>query len=262
MFFIAALDSSGGSTGGVLDRYGAAWTEETKFSVIHQMRERIARSPSFNQNSLFGAILFKDSFDRGLHQIIHNRGIPTYLKIDNGVDESGEMKPIWIQKQVELAQEYGAHGTKMRSIIHNMGMIGKILRQQFIIASQIPYPLTPIIEPEISINNENKRMIEEQMVFELYDHLDKYNGRCILKVTPPETPNLYYQFTKHPKVSHVVFLSGGHSKQRATNLVGLNDDVKASFSRALLEGLHINQTDEEFNNVLDENITLIRNASK
>ena len=260
--FIAALDSSGGSTGGVLDSYGAAWTEETKFSVIHQMRERIARAPAFNQDNLRGAILFKDSFDRGLHRIIHNRGIPTYLKIDNGLEDNGEMKPIWVEEQVKLAQEFGAHGTKMRSVIHDTASVKKILRQQFIVASKIPYPLTPIIEPEISINNPNKADIEGLLAYDLYDYLDDYDGTCILKITPPEEPNLYYNFTKHPKVSAVVFLSGGHDMQRACNLVGLNDDVRASFSRALLEGLKLTLTDEDFNAKLEYNINTIAEASK
>ena len=260
--FIAALDQSGGSTPGALDRYGVSYTEHNMMDKIQDMRERVVRSPAFNQHNIKGAILFKGSFDRGLHRIIHSRGIPTYLKIDNGLEDSGEMKPILVDEQVELAKEYGAWGTKMRSVIHDTASVKKVLRQQFIIASRIPYPLTPIIEPEISINNPDKEQIEGLLAYDLFEFLDDYPGKCILKLTPPDEPNLYYNFTKHPKVSDVVFLSGGYDMQRACNILGLNDDVKASFSRALLEGLHYDLTDDEFNAKLEFNINTIAEASK
>ena len=260
--FIAALDQSGGSTPGALDRYGVEYTEDNMMDKIQEMRERIVRSPAFNQHNIRGAILFKESFERGLGNIIHNRGIPTYLKIDNGLEDNGEMKPICVEEQVRLAQEYGAWGTKMRSVIHDKASVKKILKQQFIVASKIPYPLTPIIEPEISIHNPDKADIESLLAYDLYEFLDDYNSKCILKLTPPDDPNLYYNFTKHPKVSGVVFLSGGYDMQRACNILGLNDDVRASFSRALLEGLRYDLTDDEFNAKLKYNINTIAKASE
>ena len=260
--FIAALDQSGGSTPGALDRYGVEYNEFNMMDKIHEMRLRIVRSPTFNCNNIRGAILFKESFERGLHTIIHNRGIPTYLKIDNGLEEDGTMKPINVQENVKLAQEYGAWGTKMHSVIHDKASVKKILKQQFIVASKVPYPLTPIIEPEISIHNPDKAEIEGFLAYDLYDYLDNYDGKCILKLTPPDEPNQYYNFTKHPKVSSVVFLSGGYDMQRACNILGLNDDVKASFSRALTENLKHSLTDEEFNDIMEHNINMIANASQ
>ena len=46
--FIAAMDHSGGSTGGVLERYGQEYTEENKMDLVHQMRQRMIANPDFN----------------------------------------------------------------------------------------------------------------------------------------------------------------------------------------------------------------------
>jgi fructose-bisphosphate aldolase class 1 len=45
--FIAAMDHSGGSTGGVLERYHQDYTEETKMDLVHEMRMRMVNSPDF-----------------------------------------------------------------------------------------------------------------------------------------------------------------------------------------------------------------------
>ena len=63
--FIAAMDNSGGSAGGVLDLYGQDWTEENKMQRIHEFRLRMMGSPKFNSDNIWGAILYKDSVDRG-----------------------------------------------------------------------------------------------------------------------------------------------------------------------------------------------------
>ena len=62
-------------------------------------------------------------------------------------------------------------------------------------------------------------------------------------------------------VVKVVALSGGYDINKACELLSKNKNVIASFSRALLENLNINQTEEEFNKELDSAITKIYNAS-
>ena len=39
MTFIAAMDNSGGSAGGVLDNYGQEWTETDKMEKVNQFRK-------------------------------------------------------------------------------------------------------------------------------------------------------------------------------------------------------------------------------
>jgi len=59
----------------------------------------------------------------------------------------------------------------------------------------------------------------------------------------------------------VVALSGGYSRDEAVELLAQNPGVIASFSRALLEGLTAQQTDEEFDGVLKASIEKIYQAS-
>ena len=261
--FIAAMDHSGGSTGGVLDRYGAIWNESNKMETVHGMRMRMVNSPSFNQDNIFGAILYKDSVTRGLSKVLNDMNIETFLKIDSGLNEDGTMKQFPLKQMIEFANQPAveAFGTKMRSVVKDISMVKPVLDQQFTIAQTIcEAGLMPIIEPEVPIEHPQKEAIEDELKLQLYEKLDDFKGVCMLKLTPPEQPNQYYDFTQHNKVSWVVFLSGGYSTSEACNRLSLNDNVSASFSRALSEGLHANQTPDRFNEVMNNNIKMISEA--
>ena len=78
----------------------------------------------------------------------------------------------------------------------------------------------------------------------------------------PNTPNLHYKLTQHPNVSKVVGLSGGYDTNEACNRLGLQENMTASFSRALSEGLLVSQSDEDFNNRISKNIEAITKASE
>ena len=69
----------------------------------------------------------------------------------------------------------------------------------------------------------------------------------MLKVTIPTQPGLYADLASDPRVLRVVALSGGYSRDEACALLKHDPPLIASFSRALLEGLTEDQTDEEFN---------------
>jgi len=83
----------------------------------------------------------------------------------------------------------------------------------------------------------------------------------MLKLTLPEQDNFYAEFVKHPRVLRVVALSGGYSREEANNRLRRNHGVVASFSRALVEGLTAQQSDAEFNAMLDKSIQCIFDAS-
>lgn len=262
--FIAAMDHSGGSTGGVLERYGQEYTEEDKMDKVHAMRLRMVNSPDFNNDNIWGAILYKDSIDRGLHNVLATKGIIVFLKIDSGCNPDGTLKQFPLKQMINYANRHavGAFGTKMRSIVKSVNMVNTVLEQQFVIASTIiKAGLMPIIEPEVPIDLEDKQEIEEALCLQLKHELDNYDGKCILKLTPPEQPNLYYDLINHPNVNRIVFLSGGYSTNEACNKLGLNDEVTASFSRALSQDLFYNLTDEDFNVTISRNIEMITKAS-
>ena len=96
--------------------------------------------------------------------------------------------------------------------------------------------------------------------------LEKLSGlaagqQVMLKLTLPEQADLYADCVRHPRVVRVVALSGGYTQEEADDRLRRNHGIVASFSRALLEGLSVNQTDAAFNGMLDASIQHIYEAS-
>ena len=264
--FIAAMDHSGGSTGGVLERYGREYTEDNKMERVHEMRMRMVNSPDFNDKNIWAAILYQDTVTRGMVNVLDEMGIDTFLKIDSGCDADGTLKQFPVKQMLEWATNGigpKIYGTKMRSIVKGVGMVHPVLKQQFTLARTIwEHGLVPIIEPEVPIHHPIKGEVEDALMYHLQEFLDEYPGKCILKLTPPEVPNLYHNLTVFPNVERVVFLSGGYATQEACRRLGANADVTASFSRALSEGLNYHLTDAEFNAKIKQNIKMITEANK
>ncbi|MDT7650585.1 MAG: fructose-bisphosphate aldolase, class [Pseudonocardiales bacterium] len=279
--FIAALDQSGGSTPKALELYGVEEsryaTEQEMFDRIHEMRTRIISSPSFTGERILAAILFEDTMNRQVdgrdtaEYLWGVRGVVPFLKIDKGLlpeaDGVQEMKPIPnLDDLLAHAVQKGIFGTKMRSFIHradDTGIAG-VVDQQFELAHRILRAgLVPIIEPEIDINSEEKLKAEAMLRRAVATHLDRLasDQHVVLKLTLPEEDDYYREFVEHPQVARVVALSGGYSRADANERLARNHGVIASFSRALTEGLQIDQTDEEFDSVLGTGITSIALAS-
>jgi fructose-bisphosphate aldolase class I len=279
--FIAALDQSGGSTPKALELYGVEEsryaTEKEMFDRIHEMRTRIISSPSFTGERILAAILFEDTMNRQVEgrdtaeYLWGVRGVVPFLKIDKGLlpeaDGVQEMKPIPnLDDLLAHAFQKGIFGTKMRSFIHradDTGIAG-VVDQQFELAHRILRAgLVPIIEPEIDINSEEKLKAEAMLRRAVATHLDRLasDQHVVLKLTLPEEDDYYREFVEHPRVARVVALSGGYSRADANERLARNHGVIASFSRALTEGLQIDQTDEEFDSVLGTGITSIALAS-
>ena len=279
--FIAALDQSGGSTPKALALYGikeGAWSNEDEmFAIVHQMRTRMITSPAFNGKRIIGAILFENTMDReingqpAVNYLWNVKGVVPFLKVDKGLDAEKDgvqlMKPIpALAALLEKAKSKRIFGTKMRSVIKqaNAQGIKEIVNQQFELAAQIiAAGLMPIVEPEIDIHCPEKAKAEELLKAAILEKLNQLpQGQMVmLKLTLPEKDNFYADFVKHPKVLRVVALSGGYSRDEANKRLRRNHAVVASFSRALAEGLSAEQTNAEFNAVLDKSIQSIFDAS-
>jgi fructose-bisphosphate aldolase class I len=279
--FIAALDQSGGSTPKALALYGikeGAWSDEDEmFAIVHQMRTRMITSPSFNGKRIIGAILFENTMDReingqpSVNYLWNVKGVVPFLKVDKGLDAEKQgvqlMKPMpALVALLEKAKSKRIFGTKMRSFIKqaNAEGIKEIVSQQFELAAQIiAAGLMPIVEPEVDIHCPEKANAEELLKAAILEKLNQLpQGQMVmLKLTLPEQDNFYADFVKHPKVLRVVALSGGYSRDEANKRLRRNHGVVASFSRALAEGLSAQQTNAEFNAVLDKSIQSIFDAS-
>ncbi len=278
--FIAALDQSGGSTPKALANYGikedAYKNDDEMFNLIHEMRKRVFTSTVFDKRIL-GAILFSKTMESKVNDLYtseylwNEKGIVSFLKVDKGLEKevSGVqlMRDIDdLDEQLDLARKRGIFGTKMRSVIHEASKEGidAIVTQQFNIAKKIcDAGLVPIIEPEVDINSEDKELCEELLKDKIKEKLEKWDKKDLImfKLTLPTIDNYYKDLYDYEAVVRVVALSGGYSIDKACDLLEKNNNVIASFSRALLEGLSANQTDEEFDTVLNNSIQKIYSSS-
>jgi len=278
--FIAALDQSGGSTPKALALYGIlkdTYTDESMVQLMHEMRSRIMESPAFTKERILAAILFEKTMDLKVDgkysadYLWENKGILSILKVDQGLLDLQNgvqlMKPI--PKLADLllhAKERHIFGTKMRSVIKEVNDVGikAVVEQQFEVGEIIAAAgLIPILEPEVDIHTPNKEAAEVILKQELIEHLRKLNPtyQVMIKVTIPDKDNFYEDLMDYPNVVRVVALSGGYTREEANERLKKNHQLIASFSRALTEGLNVNQSDKEFNNMLDESIQSIYDAS-
>jgi len=279
--FIAALDQSGGSTPGALRLYGikeSAWSNEDEmFAIVHQMRTRIMTSPSFTGERILAAILFENTMDRDIERrptadyLWNVKRVVPFLKVDKGLAAEKDgvqlLKPMpELAALLEKAKAKGIFGTKMRSFIKqaNAAGIKDIVSQQFEVAGQIiAAGLVPIIEPEVDIHCSDRAKAEEFLKAAILKELEELPaGQLVmLKLTLPERDDFYADCVRHPKVLRVVALSGGFARQEANDRLRRNHGIVASFSRALVEGLSAQQSDDEFNAMLDGSIQSIFAAS-
>jgi fructose-bisphosphate aldolase class I len=279
--FIAALDQSGGSTPKALKLYGIAEDayhgDEQMFDLIHQMRERLMSSPGFSGDKILATILFEQTMDRAINGedtaafLWKQKHIVPFVKVDQGLSDAENgvqlMKPMTkLDSLLERAVDKGIFGTKMRSFIQepNDGGIKAIVDQQFDYAHKIAERgLMPIIEPEVSIKCPDKPQADSLLVAALKGKLDELpgQGQVMLKLTLPDENDLYAPLIEHPRVLRVVALSGGYSLAESCAILARNHRLIASFSRALTQGLTIDQSDADFDEKLKSNIDEIYAAS-
>lgn len=279
--FIAALDQSGGSSAKTLALYGIPESsyngEAEMFDLIHKMRERVFTSKVFTSDKILGAILFEKTMmskvgDQFTADYLWNtKRIVSFLKVDKGLTDLQNdvklMKDIPnLEETLKVAKEKNIFGTKMRSVIYDANEEGikAIVEQQFKIAKTIcDNGLVPIIEPEVDINSPHKEECENILKREVINQLNNWdkNDKIMFKFTIPSIPNLYFDLYSYECVLKIVALSGGYTNEKACSLLALNNKMIASFSRALLEGLNVNQTQEEFDKKLSNSIDMIYDAS-
>lgn len=279
--FIAALDQSGGSTPKALANYGISEgsysNDQEMFDLVHQMRSRIITSPAFTSEYIIGAILFERTMSSKIgdkftaEYLWQDKHIVPFLKVDNGLAEKANgvqlMKPIpELEHRLSEASRHGIFGTKMRSVIYeaNEQGIKEIIDQQFELAQIIcKANLVPIIEPEVDIHAADKAECEKLMKQAILEHLANWNNRnkIMFKFTIPTEPDFYADLYDNAAVVRIVALSGGYGVDEACEKLAQNHNMPASFSRALLQNLRAQQSDEEFNKTLATAIQQIYQAS-
>lgn len=279
--FIAALDQSGGSTPKALSLYGVQENsfsnDEEMYTLVHEMRTRIIKSPAFDSEYILGAILFENTMDRKIDgqwtadYLWEKKNIVPFLKVDKGLADLANgvqlMKPISnLDELLDRAVERNIFGTKMRSVIKeaNSDGIREVVKQQFEVGLQIfKKGLIPIIEPEVDIYSADKEKSEEILKEEIKKQLNALDKdvKVMLKLSIPTVNDFYSELMSDPHVVRVVALSGGYSREDANQKLSENHGLIASFSRALSEGLSAGQSDADFNNTLGDTIKEIYKAS-
>ena len=279
--FLAALDQSGGSTPGALREYGieeSAWSSEAEmFDLVHRMRTRVITSPAFDGERILGAILFEQTMEREIEglgsaeYLWQRKRVVPFLKVDKGLADEQDgvrlMKPIPdFDDQLSRARTHGVFGTKMRSVVRRADEkgIAAVLDQQFELGFRIlGTGLVPILEPEVDIHAPDKREAEELLRAGIGERLGSVPAgqQVMLKLSIPTEPGFYSDLISDPRTLRVVALSGGYPRDAADRLLAENPGLIASFSRALLEGLSAQQSQEEFDATLDRSIAEIYAAS-
>ena len=278
--FIAALDQSGGSTPKALKGYGieeGAWAnDEEMFGLIHAMRSRIITSPVFTGDKVLGAILFERTMDgtvdgKPTPQALIDKGVVPFIKIDKGLEDEANgvqlMKPNPdLDVLLHRAKALGVFGTKERSVVNlaNREGIAAVVKQQFETGQQVlAAGLMPIIEPEVNIKSPERAEADAILLDELLKALDALpaDQQVMLKLSLPVQPGLFDPLVDHPRVLRVVALSGGFARPEACVELAKNRGIIASFSRALLNDLRHQMSDDEFNAALGEAIDEIHGAS-
>ena len=279
--FISALDKSGGSSSKTLKAYGIEESEynseEEMFNLIHEMRKRVFTSKSFTNKHILGAILFEKTMLSKVNDeftadyLWNEKKIVSFLKVDKGLAEEANgvklMKEIPnLAEELQEARGKNVFGTKMRSVIYeaNEEGIKAVVAQQFEFAKIIcDTGLVPIIEPEVDIHAPEKAKCEEILKAEVKAQLDKWNpnDKIMFKFTIPTVANHYLDLYDYECVVRIVALSGGYDIEEAVTLLAQNNKMIASFSRALLQNLNVHQTQEEFDEKLNDVIVKIYNAS-
>jgi fructose-bisphosphate aldolase, class I len=278
--FIAALDQSGGSTPKALKGYGigedAFSNDEEMFALIHYMRTRIITAPCFNGEKVIGAILFERTMDgdadgKPVPAALWERGVVPFLKVDKGLEDEVDgvqlMKPMPdLDALLVRAKAKGVFGTKKRSVINlaSKAGIAAIVKQQFEVSNQIlAHGLMPMIEPEVNIKTTERAQCDAILLDELLKALDALprDKKVMLKLSIPAEANLYAPLVDHPRVLRVVALSGGFARSEACVELAKNRGMIASFSRALLEDLRYQMSNDEFDRSLGQAIDDIYQAS-
>ena len=277
--FLAALDQSGGSTPRALAGYGIPADrydgEEEMFDLVHAMRRRIITSPAFSGERILGAILFEGTMDRDIDGVPTARylwqqeGIVPFVKVDRGLAAAADgvrlLQPMpELDALLERARGQEVFGTKMRSVIESADAqgIGAVVDQQAEVGRHIlAAGLVPILEPEVDIHAPDKAEAEQLLLERLSVALDAMPAPVLLKLTIPSQDGLYTPLLTHPKVLRIAALSGGYSREEAVARLARNPGVIASFSRALIGELTDQQSDEEFDHVLDTAVRSIYDAS-
>ncbi|HUC14693.1 MAG TPA: hypothetical protein VMS00_09605, partial [Acidimicrobiales bacterium] len=194
-----------------------------------------------------------------------------FLKIDKGLQPEADgvqlMRPIPnLQPLLARARGLDVFGTKMRSFIKQPDKdgISAVVAQQFELALDVlATGLVPIIEPEIDIYSAGKTEAEKLLKEAIRDALASLpsGAQVILKLSLPNEDGFYADLVADRRVLRVLALSGGYSRAEAVQILARNHSVIASFSRALLEGLDVSQSDDEFDSTLDASIEQIFQAS-
>ena len=278
--FIAALDQSGGSSPKALARYGipedAYSTSDEMFDLIHDMRTRIITSAGFSGDRVIGAILFADTMRRRIgaagsaEYLWGEKGVVPFLKVDEGLDGEQDgvqlMKPMTgLNGLLEEGRESAIFGTKMRSVIKMADRDGieANVEQQFEVGERIlEAGMMPILEPEVDINSPEKAEAEDLLLRAILGRLPRLGDSAVMfKLTLPSQDDLYADLVGHPNVVRVAALSGGYDHAEACERLARQRGMVASFSRALLEGLAVDQSQEEFDAVLDRLVGNVFGAS-
>ena len=248
------------------------------FDLVHQMRTRIITSPSFTGDRILGAILFENTMDRDIEgqptadYLWNVKRVVPFLKVDKGLAAEKDgvqlMKPMpELAALLDKAKAKRIFGTKMRSFIKQANARGhQGHREPAVRSGRADHRRGPGADHRAGSRyslpgkSQGRRRCSKRPSCESSTRCRPVSWSC--SSSPCRSKDDFYaDFVSHPKSCRVVALSGGYTRDEANDRLRRNHGVVASFSRALVEGLSAQQSDAEFNALLDRSIQSIFEAS-
>ena len=221
--FIAALDQSGGSTPKALKLYGIAEDAYSRRRADvrpgardahpHHHQPRLRRRPHHGRDPVREDDGPRDRGPPIADYLWNVKHVVPFLKVDKGLadeqDGAQVMKPIpGLDDLLARAGDKGIFGTKMRSFIKLPGAgVDAVVEQQFEVGRQIlgGGPRARSSSRRSTSTARSKAEAEDQLKAALLAGVNALGDdqAVMLKLTLPDTDNLYSELVEHPKVVRV-----------------------------------------------------------
>lgn len=278
-FFVALDETSPASVKRILEQYGYSFSPNFSFvSLLKEfssLRNRILQNPAFSSSSIEGAILPLDSAyeeidGKSVPAFLLGKGIPSYLKIDDGAskDEHGLKVPSFSKDELKMRLAF-AHlkqfkGIKARSFIYSSDsslIKAAVKKTQNVAREALKSGLTPIIELEVDTHIADRAKAEKRLLEELL----KKNGRIakkgevIYRFSYPLVDHFYAPLSEESGIIELLAKSGDLSREEIETKIKGNPELVPAFSRLFISSLKANMDDREFSEALEKAISYYSN---
>uniref|UniRef100_A0A6U9E866 Fructose-bisphosphate aldolase n=1 Tax=Zooxanthella nutricula TaxID=1333877 RepID=A0A6U9E866_9DINO len=267
-----------------LEDEGSCAPEHAAVQHLSALHDRVLRSQAVAQGAAIAATVPEDA--AGL--VVDGQPLPKFLwqkaRAAPFLSFGGDLAPEadgargigavdGIDERLQAAFGEGYFGVKASCLVRmpNATGIQRVVQEQLDFARRaLEKDLVPILRIEVDSACPDKAHCEQMVVDKLIVALDEFSESrqdcgsdvVILQLALPTRPNAYIPLVEHPRTLRVTASSGSYGCMEACKKLTKNIGMIAAFGRALLEGLHAEQNDEAFEEVLAKTCASMHQASR